>query len=67
MTGILRNLAEGGFREFNELFEPWRGVSVLVITFLALLELVRERLVEVTQAEPYTPIYVKLAQHAESE
>jgi segregation and condensation protein A len=67
MTGILRTLADGGFREFNELFEPWRGVPVLVVTFLALLELARERLVEVTQAEPYAPIYVKLAQHAESD
>jgi segregation and condensation protein A len=67
MTGILRNLAEGGFREFTELFEPWRGVAVLVVSFLALLELARERLVEVTQAEPYAPIYVKLANHVESE
>ena len=67
MTGILRSLSQGGFREFSELFEPWRGISVLVVTFLALLELARERLVEVSQTEPYAPIYVKLADYAESE
>ncbi|MCC6608850.1 MAG: segregation/condensation protein A [Burkholderiales bacterium] len=66
MTGILRQLADGGFREFGELFEPWRGVAVLVVSFLAVLELVRESLIEVTQAEPYAPIYVKLVRHAES-
>jgi segregation and condensation protein A len=67
MAGILRQLADGGFREFSELFEPWRGVAVLVVSFLALLELARESLIEVTQAEPFAPIYVKLARHAESE
>jgi segregation and condensation protein A len=43
-----------------------KGVAVVVVSFLALLELVRESLIEVTQSEPYAPIYVKLA-HAESE
>jgi len=59
MAIILRQLAGGEFREFAELFDPWRGVSVLVVTFLALLELAREGLIDVTQAEPYAPIYVK--------
>jgi len=62
MTLILRTLADGTFREFTELFEPWRGVSVLVVSFLALLELAREGLIDVTQAEPYAPIYVRLAE-----
>jgi segregation and condensation protein A len=66
MTMILRRLQEGGFREFRELFQPAQGVPALVVTFLAILELVRERLVEVTQSEPFAPIYVKTA-HAESE
>jgi segregation and condensation protein A len=34
---------------------------VLVVTFIALLELARERLLEVTQAEAFAPIYVRLA------
>ncbi len=61
MSAILRQLAGGDFREFTELFEPWRGVAVLVVSFLALLELAREGLVEVTQAVAYAPIYVRLA------
>ena len=51
---------------FAALFEVGKGVAVVVVSFLALLELVRESLIEVTQSEPYAPIYVKLA-HAESE
>jgi segregation and condensation protein A len=46
--------------EFSELFEPERGVAVLVVTFLALLELARELLIEITQSESFAPIYVKL-------
>src|SRR5262245_40502870 len=61
MAIILRQLAGGEFREFTELFDEWRGVSVLFVSFLALLELAREGLIDVTQAEPYAPIYVKRA------
>lgn len=58
---LLRSLADGAFREFRSLFDPSRGVPVLVVHFLALLELARESLIEITQSEPYAPIYVKLA------
>ena len=60
MTGILRLLAGGAFREFGELFDPLRGVAVLVVNFLAVLELAREGLIEVTQSAPYAPIYVRI-------
>src|SRR5438552_1153603 len=66
MSLILRRLRSGGFAEFAELFEPGRGVPVLIVNFLAVLELVRENRVEVTQSESFAPIYVKLA-HAQSE
>ena len=66
MSAILRRLQGGQFTDFNSLFEPGKGVAVVVVSFLALLELVRERLIEVTQSEPYAPIYVKLA-YAQSE
>jgi len=66
MSLILRRLRSGGFSQFVELFDPARGVPVLIVNFLAVLELVRESLIEVTQSEPYAPIYVKLA-HAQSE
>ncbi len=60
MTRIIRALAPGQFIEFSHLFEPERGVPVLVVTFLAVLELAREALIEITQQTPFDPIYVKL-------
>ena len=66
MSSILRRLQGSQFTEFTALFDVSKGVGVVVVSFLALLELVRESLIEVTQSEPYAPIYVKLA-HAESE
>jgi segregation and condensation protein A len=61
MTSILRFLQERRFVEFADLFDPGRGVPVAVVHFLALLELAREQLVELTQAEAYAPIYVRLS------
>ena len=61
MSLILRQLNEAGLREFTELFDTTRGAPILVVTFIALLELVRESLVEITQSECFAPIYVKLA------
>ena len=60
MSEILRALKERRVLEFAELFDPARGVAVLVVTFLALLELAREQLLEITQSECFAPIYVKL-------
>jgi segregation and condensation protein A len=65
MSGILRRLQERRVLEFGELFDPARGVAVLVVTLLAVLELARESLLELTQSESFAPIYVKLG-HAES-
>jgi len=64
MSQILRRLREHRVLEFGELFEPARGVPVLVVTFLGLLELAREGLVDVTQAASFAPIYVRIA-HAQ--
>ena len=61
MTAILRCLQSVKFVEFSELFDPMRGVPVLVVNFIALLELAKETLIEITQAEPFAPIYVRLA------
>ncbi|MFC4159157.1 segregation and condensation protein A [Chitinimonas lacunae] len=61
MGEILKRLAGGRFVEFAELFDCGRGVPLLVISFIAVLELVKEGLIEVNQAEPYAPIYVRLA------
>ena len=61
MSRILRTLQGRGYTEFSELFDPGQGVRVLVVSFLALLELAREALIELTQAAAFGPIYVKLA------
>ncbi|HYD62239.1 MAG TPA: ScpA family protein [Noviherbaspirillum sp.] len=61
MTGILRRLQSAKFVEFSDLFDPSRGVPVVVVNFIALLELAKETLIEITQAEAFAPIYVRLA------
>ncbi|MGE5129607.1 MAG: segregation and condensation protein A [Sphingomonadaceae bacterium] len=61
MSTILRRLREHRVLEFTELFDPARGVAVLVVNFLALLELARELLIVITQDEGFAPIYVKLS------
>jgi len=60
MSRIMKALSPGRFVEFGELFEPERGVALLVVSFLALLELSRESLIELSQKSPFEPIYVKL-------
>jgi len=61
MSLVLRRLQGRRFVEFEELFDPTRGSPVMVVTFIAMLELARERLIELTQAEAFAPIYVRLA------
>jgi segregation and condensation protein A len=61
MSIVLRQLQGRRFVEFHDLFDTTRGTPVLVVTFIAMLELSREHLVEVTQAEAFAPIYVRLA------
>jgi len=60
MTRILRRLQDSRYVDFLDLFDPTQGISVLVVTFLAILELARESLIEVSQQAAYAPIYVKL-------
>ena len=65
MTHILRRLGAVRFMEFSDLFieriAEGAPAAVVVVHFLAMLELARESLLEITQAEPYAPIYVRLA------
>ena len=61
MTIILRQLQQKKFVEFFDMFESARGVPVMVVHFIAMLELTREGLLEITQAEPFAPIYVRLS------
>ncbi|WP_246475140.1 segregation and condensation protein A [Diaphorobacter ruginosibacter] len=61
MSNVLKTLQGRRFVEFEELFQPEKGGTVLVVTFIALLELAKETLIEITQAEAFAPIYVRLA------
>lgn len=61
MSLVLRRLQGRRFVEFTDLFDPAQGVPVLVVTFIATLELAKETLVELTQAEAFAPIYLRLA------
>ncbi len=61
MSIVLKHLQGRKFVEFENLFDPSKGSPVLVVTFIALLELAKETLIEITQAEAFAPIYVRLA------
>ncbi len=61
MGVILRTLRDAdGFVEFVDMFDVTLGAQVLVVHFLAMLELAREHLLEMTQVEAFAPIYVRL-------
>jgi segregation and condensation protein A len=61
MGMVLKRLQGRRFVGFEELFDPASGIPVLVVTFIALLELAKETLIEITQAEAFAPIYIRLA------
>jgi segregation and condensation protein A len=60
MSRILRRLNGSGFVRFDDLFQPEEGVAVVVVSFLAVLELAREALIDISQSAAFEPIYVKL-------
>jgi segregation and condensation protein A len=72
MSRLLRRLGDSQrsgrpFVQFEDLFDTDKGVPVVVVTFIAMLELSKEALVELTQAESYAPIYVRLGYTASTE
>ncbi len=58
MSRVLKALASGRYIEFTALFAAHADIAHLIVTFLALLELARERLIDLAQASAYAPIYV---------
>ena len=60
MSAVLRKLVPGKHVEFVQLFEDEASIPIVIVTFLAILELSRERLLSVAQTEPFSPIYVQL-------
>lgn len=61
MSNILGVLHVKDLVEFKQLFNPQEGRAGLVVTFIALLELIKEHIVELVQSEPFAPVYVKQA------
>ena len=49
------------FVEFSSLFTKEEGRAGVIVTFIAILELLKERVIDIVQAEIYAPIYVKPA------
>jgi segregation and condensation protein A len=59
MSDVLARIQDGNFVDFSALFTPEEGRMGVVVTFLAILELIREALLDIVQAEPFAPIHVK--------
>ena len=59
MTSIIDQLRKNPYMEFQFFFTPEEGRMGVVVTFLALMELIRERIVDIIQNEPMGQIYVK--------
>ena len=59
MSDVLNAIGDGEFHLFERLFNVDEGRLGIVVTFLAILELAKEHLIEIMQAEPLTPIYLK--------
>src|ERR1700742_5308722 len=61
MGDILTSLEQASFVEFIHLFRPAEGRMGVTVTFMAILELVREGLIDIVQAEPFAPLHVRSA------
>jgi segregation and condensation protein A len=65
MSSILSRVNSNSFTAFSDLFTVAEGRMGVVVSFLAVLELVKESLIELTQSEPFAPIHVKAAARIE--
>ena len=61
MSDILSALREAAFMDFAQLFRPEEGRMGVTVTFIAILELMNEGLIEIVQSEAYAPIHVRTA------
>jgi len=61
MSEILSRIKAGSFTGFADLFDPEEGRLGVAVTFIALLELLREAVVEVVQSEEYAPLHIRAA------
>ena len=66
MSDVLRKLGDGAFHRFEMLFDATEGRLGVVVTFLSLLELAKDRLIDIMQETPLAPIYLKARATAET-
>ncbi|MHB1589774.1 segregation and condensation protein A [Metallibacterium scheffleri] len=59
MSDLLRLIEDGAFHAFTEVFKPEQGRLGIVVSFIAMLELIKEGLLDVIQDQPLAPIYLK--------
>lgn len=61
MSLVLERVGDGDFLEFTRLFQVEEGRMGVVVSLLAVLELIKESLIELVQSEPFAPIYIRAA------
>jgi segregation and condensation protein A len=61
MSEVLEKIRRSDFKTFSDLFDPAEGRMGVTVTFLAILELLRESMIDVVQTEAYSPIHVRAA------
>jgi len=66
MSNLLMVLQEQGEVAFISLFTPEEGRAGCVVTFLAMLELCKESLLEIVQEKPFAPIFIRPVSEAVS-
>jgi segregation and condensation protein A len=67
MSRIIEQLRENPFMKFHQLFDTDEGRMGVVVSFLALMELTREQLVDLIQHEPFGQIYIRLPEEMSTE
>ncbi|RDH84473.1 MAG: segregation/condensation protein A [endosymbiont of Galathealinum brachiosum] len=65
MTAVLASVTTDGFTDFTSLFDYAEGRKGIVVTFMAILELLKGAMIDLVQSEPFAPIYVKAASDSE--
>lgn len=61
MSHVLQTIKSNGYTKFQDLFNTSEGKMGVVVTFIAILELLKQSLIDIVQQEPYSPIHVKAA------
>ena len=67
MSQVLVGLEGNGFKDFSSLFDPAEGRTGVTVTFLAILELLKETLIDVVQNEPYGRIHVRIVESGKNQ